>query len=104
MEHPQELSLLVTQLETLFNILENQYVQLAGLPFQERNQTGALREKLKQQMKQIVSVLDALNSCSVTARQIITSISRELDLHIMPNTPSVLFSPSTGLPFTYAPK
>ncbi|KAH7824557.1 putative Tvp14 [Monocercomonoides exilis] len=70
MDHPQELSLLVTHLEALFNILENQYIQLAGLPLIERNQTSALRDKLKSQMKDIVLVLEQLNECYSAGKKI----------------------------------
>lgn len=63
MEHPQEISLLVSHLESLFNILESQYLQLASLPSLERGQTKTLREKIKGQMKEIVNVLEDLNDC-----------------------------------------
>lgn len=95
MDHPQELSLLVTHLEALFNILENQYIQLAGLPLIERNQTSALRDKLKSQMKDIVLVLEQLNECYSAGKKVVTQISRELDIHL-PTIPTVLYTPTPG--------
>lgn len=69
MEHPQEISLLVTHLESLFNLLENQYLQLVSLPALERSQTQSLREKIKHEMKQIVNSLEDLNEAYIHGKK-----------------------------------
>ncbi|KAK2944823.1 hypothetical protein BLNAU_20255 [Blattamonas nauphoetae] len=94
MEHPQDLALVVSQLETLFNILENQYFQLSGLSYPESVETAGLRERVKTQMNSIVELLQQFKDSYTSSKSLIASLSAELNVHL-PAYPTVLYTPTT---------